>query len=30
MAGAKHTIDTSFLTQLDRYAIPLSRRVTAV
>ncbi|KAF5040081.1 hypothetical protein DSECCO2_537180 [anaerobic digester metagenome] len=30
MAGAKHIIDTSFLTQLDRYAIPLSRRVTAV
>ena len=30
MAGAKHTIDTSFLTQLDRYAIPLSNRVTAV
>jgi uncharacterized protein (DUF58 family) len=30
MAGAKHTIDTSFLTQLDRYAIPLSRRVTAI
>lgn len=30
MAGAKHTVDTSFLTQLDRYAIPLSRRVTAV
>lgn len=30
MAGAKHTIDTAFLTQLDRYAIPLSRRVSAV
>ncbi|AKB18194.1 MULTISPECIES: DUF58 domain-containing protein [unclassified Methanosarcina] len=30
MVGAKHTIDTSFLTQLDRYAIPLSRRVTAI
>jgi len=30
MAGAKHTIDTSFLTQLDRYAIPLSRRVSAI
>lgn len=30
MAGAKHTIDTSFLTQLDRYALPLSRRVTAI
>ncbi|WP_269851049.1 DUF58 domain-containing protein [Methanosarcina horonobensis] len=30
MAGSKHTIDTSFLTQLDRYAIPLSRRVSAV
>lgn len=30
MAGAKHTIDTSFLTQLDRYVLPLSRRVTAI
>ncbi|HIH74725.1 MAG TPA: DUF58 domain-containing protein [Methanosarcina sp.] len=30
MAGAKHTIDTSFLTQLDRYAIPLSKRVSAI
>ena len=30
MAGAKHTIDTSFLNQLDRYAIPLSRRVSAI
>lgn len=30
MAGARHTVDTSFLTQLDRYAIPLSRRVSAV
>jgi len=30
MTGAKHTIDTSFLTQLDRYEIPLSRRVSAI
>lgn len=30
MAGAKHTIDTSFLSQLDRYEIPLSRRVSAI
>lgn len=30
MTGAKHRIDTSFLTQLDRYEIPLSRRVSAI
>lgn len=30
MAGSKHRIDTSFLTQLDRYALPLRNRVTAV
>lgn len=30
MAGAKHKIDTSFLTQLDRYALPLRNRVNAV
>lgn len=30
MTGAKHTIDTSFLTQLDRYTLPLSRRVASV
>ena len=30
MAGAKNKIDTSFLTQLDGYALPLRNRVTAV
>ncbi|HWR25177.1 MAG TPA: DUF58 domain-containing protein [Methanosarcina sp.] len=30
MAGEKHRIDTSFLTQLDRYTLPLRNRVTAV
>ncbi len=30
MAGVKHKIDTSFLTQLDRYALPIRNRVTAV
>ncbi|MGB9939539.1 DUF58 domain-containing protein [Methanosarcina sp.] len=30
MDGAKHRIDTSFLTQLDRYALPIRNRVTAV
>lgn len=30
MAGAKHMIDMSFLTQLDGYALPPSRRVTAI
>lgn len=30
MGGAKHKIDTSFLTQLDRYSLPIRNRVTAV
>lgn len=30
MAGAKHKIDTSFLNQLDKYALPLRNRVTAI
>jgi len=30
MAGAKNKIDTSFLTQLDKYTLPLKNRVTAV
>lgn len=30
MEGTKHKIDTTFLTQLDRYALPVRNRVTAV
>lgn len=30
MDSTKHKIDTSFLTQLDRYALPIRNRVTAV
>ncbi len=30
MDGKKHKIDTSFLTQLDRYALPIRNRVTAI
>ncbi|RXA21770.1 DUF58 domain-containing protein [Methanosarcina sp. MSH10X1] len=30
MEGSKHKIDTTFLTQLDRYALPVRNRVTAI